>query len=393
MKKQGRFLIGLIIIVLICVGAVLAGSIVKDSLDIVIQKPKVTSAPNDKVSNDNQKFWYSKLKTNEKKAYDNIYAEITSFPKRISIPKINVDELKRVYVALSYDNPELFFLSKCSSVESVGIKNYFVPQYIMKKQEYQSSLSKIKDIISRVKSATSSMSEYEKELYIHDFIIDNCQYYDGNSEIKFTACGVLVNGLANCEGYSRSMQLLLNECGVYCRVVVGDATNEEGKTQGHMWNVVNINNRDYNLDVTWDDYILLNEKNKNIDPSHAYFNIPTIELSSSHKIDSQEYSKDCIYTEDNFFNVTGLLIENYDNNSKKQITNNIASELSNGRKSIELKFSNKTVYNTAIDRFFKRKEIYRLILRANMKTSNPVSDTYITYVDSDKNRIIRIFFS
>lgn len=397
MRNHSKLIFVTIIVLLFAVGGVLSYDIIKESID---------SSPNtsfgDKLKNDgaksvsSEKYWYKSLSSNEKKAYDNIYNEIKDFPQKISVPKINSKELGKVFVALSYDNPELFFLSKSSSIESVGFKYYFVPQYIMLKQEYELNLQKVNAIVENIKSRTLDMNEYEKELYIHDYIIENCEYFDDTSdEIKFTVYGVLVLGRANCEGYSRSAQMLLNAAGVDCRIIVGDATNQENVTRGHMWNVVTINQREYNLDVTWDDYELMDKKQEKLklDPSHMYFNIPTIEISTSHKADPHDDNINCVYDDDNFFKVTGVYLDKYNSSAQRKIVDEISSEYSNGKKSMEFKFSNADAYNIALDKITKQGDISRLVKRANLKTSKTIPNKNISYIGSKDKKIIRIFFN
>lgn len=71
------------------------------------------------------------------------------------------------------------------------------------------------------------MTEYEKELALHDYLIENCKYdrrsYE-NKEIpqeSFNAYGALCLGTAVCEGYAEAMKLLLNRAGVECHIVTG----------------------------------------------------------------------------------------------------------------------------------------------------------------------------
>ena len=115
---------------------------------------------------------------------------------------------------------------------------------------------------------------------VFDYLVENCQYNDTGSDIRY-AFGALINNQANCEGYSRATQFLLNSLGVKCRVVIGDATDSTGKTEGHMWNVVSIGGKEYNLDVTWDDHELKGTTVESKPVSHMYMNITTSEIAVS----------------------------------------------------------------------------------------------------------------
>ncbi len=112
--------------------------------------------------------------------------------------------------------------------------------------------TKVQSIINNV--ITKDMSEFEKEMAIHDYIVLNTKYdeeaLNGNisSELIFTSYGCLVNNFAVCDGYAKAMQLLLNKVGVYTIRVTGD-----GNGVSHAWNIVRINGKNYQVDATWND--------------------------------------------------------------------------------------------------------------------------------------------
>lgn len=119
----------------------------------------------------------------------------------------------------------------------------------------------------------SKMTTYEKELAIHDYLVQNVEYDAMNSgEDVHTAYGALVNGKAVCDGYSEAFQTLMEMLGIDCRRVVGT-----GNQLPHSWNMVFLEGAWYNVDVTWDDPIGgLNGV------SHKYFNVSDAELSQDH---------------------------------------------------------------------------------------------------------------
>ena len=71
------------------------------------------------------------------------------------------------------------------------------------------------------------MTEFEKELAIHDYIVNNCRYdienlKEGTTPPEdYTAYGVLVNGMAVCEGYAKAMKLMLDRVNIPSLVVAG----------------------------------------------------------------------------------------------------------------------------------------------------------------------------
>lgn len=142
---------------------------------------------------------------------------------------------------------------------------------------------KAKDIVSNI--TNSNMSDLEKELAIHEYVVKNTVYdYDNYKnetvpEDSYTAYGALIIGRAVCDGYSDTMKLLLNLAGIEAQVVVGYAG------EPHSWNMVKIDGQYYHLDATWDDPNP-DEGNK---VRYTYFNLSDAELSKDHEWSKDEY--------------------------------------------------------------------------------------------------------
>ncbi|MDR1560097.1 MAG: hypothetical protein LBS84_10460 [Clostridiales bacterium] len=103
---------------------------------------------------------------------------------------------------------------------------------------------------------TPDMSEYEKELVLHDYLVLNTVYDTSQpDEIPWdshTPYGALIKGLAVCNGYSDSFKLLMDAAGIECEIVYGEA-GADGEIVKHAWNRVKIDGDYYLVDVTWDD--------------------------------------------------------------------------------------------------------------------------------------------
>ena len=101
------------------------------------------------------------------------------------------------------------------------------------------------------------MSELEKVLIIHDYIIDNTVYPmeipSGNNRI-FHSVGVFDDGIAVCQGYAEAFCVLCYSAGIQAEMVIGTAYNGY-ETSSHAWNIVRIDGNWYQIDVTWDDPI------------------------------------------------------------------------------------------------------------------------------------------
>ena len=174
---------------------------------------------------------------------------------------------------------------------------------------------KVKAIIAD--KISFNMTDFEKELAIHDYIVEHCTYgfFNDGSEKEYSAYGALVEGKAVCSGYAAAMDLLLKCTGVESRFVVGYAeasqrqydnsnismekNKKNQKADNHAWNQVKIDGIWYNVDVTWDDPI-----GEGAVLSHAYFNINDDVMSYTHEWKRDKYEK-CDSMSCNYFGKTG----------------------------------------------------------------------------------------
>ncbi len=187
-------------------------------------------------------------------------------------------ELRVVIASYLADHPEVFWLD--NNFEYASDESGTVLQFssFMSADEIENEalavIDKAKSILSGL---IKGLSEYDRELYIHDALIDSCEYDDGVLTIDdnfraFTLLGALQDESAVCEGYSRAFQYLLSICGIESYCVLGT-----GEDELHMWNVVSIYDNWYYVDTTWDE-----DEDSGI--CYDYFNLSEDQLSYSHSI-------------------------------------------------------------------------------------------------------------
>ena len=152
------------------------------------------------------------------------------------------------------------------------------------------------------------MTDYQKALAIHDYIIENVAYdTDGlenvssyNDQVLKTAGGIdyvdvndlllgrfhniegaLIDGLAVCDGYSKAYALLCNMENINC-IVVSGLDDKEDNSSGHAWNKIyfdfdsNGEKEWFAVDCTHDDKIVNGTKQY---LTHINFLIPDTYLS------------------------------------------------------------------------------------------------------------------
>lgn len=345
---------------------------------------------------EDSRFYYDRLSENEKLAYSLICAEICDFPDTILVPALTDDELQDVFKAISYDNPEFFFLGNKCSFTSIGSFNYFMPQYVMDKEEYSKRLRLVEEKASEILSGIDDTdTDYDKELYIHDYITRHCEYSDGGSNMIYTIYGLLVDGKANCEGYSRTMQYLLNKVDVDNYLVTGVALNAQGEQEGHMWNIVEIGGEHFNLDATWDDYSILGALiSADNAPSHAYFNNTSEEMSLTHVIDDATLWKECDSDENDYFENEGLRFDECNSSMESVVRRAIADSLMMGDSSLEVAFSNEQAYLSSGEYFIDGNRLYTILRAVNevVPGACKVDAKKVQYTNDDDKLILRFFF-
>lgn len=138
----------------------------------------------------------------------------------------------------------------------------------------------------------SNMSDIDKIKAFHDYIINNTSYDQETAKnIKnektrtSSAYTLITTNKSICSGYSDIMSIYLSTLKIQ---------NYRIPSENHVWNLVNINNSWYHLDLTWDDPITSDGSNVLL---HDYFLIKTNKL---HELDKKEHNfNSSIYLEAN----------------------------------------------------------------------------------------------
>lgn len=139
---------------------------------------------------------------------------------------------------------------------------------------------------------TDGMTDFDKELAVHDYIVSNCHYgYPENKDDAYTAYGALVLERSVCDGYAEAFFVIMSCLGVDCDIVVG--STDEGL---HAWNQVALGGEWYNIDLTWDDS--LPDMGNYI--KHTYVNVADDVLERTH-IWQKQFYRECTEDTYNFY--------------------------------------------------------------------------------------------
>lgn len=183
------------------------------------------------------------------------------------------------------------------------------PRLISKSSEQDKLVyDKIYDICYKI--IRPDMSDYEKELAVHNYLILTSSYdyinYKHNTipSVSYTPYGLFFENKAVCSAYAEVFMIFMILAQIECYFVVGTLINSLdnadclGETNGHAWNIVKINNQYYHVDVTLDSPIpyVIGKVN------YTYFNVTDEFMDKTHNWKLNEYPI-CDTTEYNYYNV------------------------------------------------------------------------------------------
>lgn len=237
------------------------------------------------------KYLYSQLGENGKIIYEKLYENKENLKTGtytiqfgnafydILSQENGSDELQEEYQtaieAFTYDNPDVFYIDvtkmyiNIETIQKIFSTKYNVyinsakdPTYLLdgftSKEQIDQCESQVIAVKNQILNQIAGKNDIEKMRYIHDYLVDTIEYDQTFVEKNiYNIYGALVSKTCVCEGYAKASQYLLNEAGLENIIITGTATNSDGKTENHAWNYVNIDEKWYAIDTTWDDPIIV----------------------------------------------------------------------------------------------------------------------------------------
>ncbi len=173
------------------------------------------------------------------------FIDITSYA---SDNRWTPENIKKEITGYYLSRPELFYVERQFKImtDETGSVYYVEFNYLYSPEKTEKMMKELDTAAKKaIEGIDEDMSDAEKVLYVHDYIISSCEY-DEDLE-KFSAYDCLVNNSAVCMGYALAYEFILEDyLGIECSVVVSDSEN-------HSWNYVKIGNKWYHSDLTADD--------------------------------------------------------------------------------------------------------------------------------------------
>ena len=266
-------------------------------------------------------FFYNQLNDNQKKIYDglmqnkqylkqgdyvinfkNAFADTLSQENGADILG---DDYQSAIEAFTHDNLDVFYIDvnkmylniETSTkffkttynvyISAANDSNYLSNEFQSKEKIEAASLM-IENEKNKVINSLKG-TDYQNMLYIHDYLVDNLDYDSTYDKIgSYSIYGALVEKKCVCEGYAKAFKYLANCAGYECELMQGKATNNSGETENHAWNCIKLNDKWYEVDVTWDDPIIIGgngRTNNNI--KYRYFLKGTNTFNKDHVLEYQ----------------------------------------------------------------------------------------------------------
>lgn len=255
-------------------------------------------------------FYLNKLTDDQKNVYLQIYKGIMNYDAEININTgvLKTDQVSDFLTFLTSTAAHIHQVSGEYGIYSDddGYATSIKFNYSRDKSQGDKELKQLETEVKKLVQNTIAMTDFEKLKYFHDQIVQQCEY-NKNGSNSYSAYGCLVDKKAVCEGYSKAMVLLCREAEIPCLTVIGEAKDENGTTQSHMWNMVKLQGKWYHMDVTWDDphndfggeYVRYDYFNVNDDMIFADHTAKTTDFMQYPKADA---------VEENYFVKNGLYV-------------------------------------------------------------------------------------
>ena len=291
--------------------------------------------------------------------------------------KLDKELVKGAFRQINNDRPDIFWLGSCqydrASKRTVWDFDLIDGCSEDTIETMHAELEKSADnIISMI---PEGVSDYEKILFVHDYIALHTEYdnsiefdVENTNGLMYTAYGCLVDGKAVCQGYAEAFTYIMNRLGIESGVCNGDTY-----VGGHAWNYVLLDGSYYWVDITWDDM------DSEIMPiQHSYFLFNDEMLSRTRWLDpNQNFAPVCDTESHGWFSRNETLFDSYDIGQIAEAAKNAGAG-----ESFEMMFTDYDTYCTALTQLFGEGDI--MDIKGFSVTSS--------YYCDDRNYIVNIIY-
>ena len=223
-------------------------------------------------------YYYGQLSKEKKAVYDMLAAGCDALAAVIRGPDLGTEGLSDIYLRMKLDLPLLFFVTGFHYRKMPGADHVEVlPDYLFDRGKVKMHRQAVTARLERLARPLKGKSDREKELAIHDFILENVTYDKLKKSYSHEIIGPLTQGVGVCEGIAKTVKALCDAVGLPCIVALSEAAPEIGVRYRHTWNVVTVEGQRYHVDATFDNSLQRGMKR------YDYFNLDDKKIFRDHE--------------------------------------------------------------------------------------------------------------
>lgn len=298
-----------------------------------------------------EEYCFNQIPSEENEVYRELYARISNYEDEAELyARVPTDKFWNAYYSLLADHPEFFWIGDHIEVTQAALTGEVIRYKLSvtvpagERDGIKAQLEAAADAcIARIDPAADTASKIQS---VYEYLIDTTDYVEGSRDNQNIQSALLYHESV-CAGYAKSFAYILHRMGLFCTCVSG--TIQGGGD--HVWNIVRIDDRYYNVDVTWGDPVFAgDEAGQNVrEINYNYLLCTDEELAATHTAKATVPLPECSDGSYNYYRRNGMYYEYFD---YETIHDTLMDSVYEGRSSVSMKFAARQVYDTARDAIF-----------------------------------------
>ncbi|MBQ7906734.1 MAG: hypothetical protein IJ309_02030 [Clostridia bacterium] len=162
------------------------------------------------------------------------------------------DSLNRIFYAIIYGCPELFYVVQEYETRISDNRVTFIFKNKYPDQDLQEMANRLDREIQRAATRVLKFESQEDKLKRLNKYLCTRVSPEFSAEGSYgDAYGALILKRARCEGFAKAACLILHKVGIPCVIAYGKAIVPGGGQEDHAWNIVILDDNNYQFDFTW----------------------------------------------------------------------------------------------------------------------------------------------
>ena len=197
-----------------------------------------------------QKYWFNQCTDTELQLICDIYEAVINLRESVEFSEpVKVDLVAEMFALIFAECPEMFHFDNYVYYyrDDITVTYKLDFSYDLTESQFNDAYARCKAVIDQLCSDTVSMTDFQKEAYVFEYITSTCTY-DAAAKNSDSVYGVLLEQTGKCDGFARTFKWAMDALGIQCLYVDG-----EPKTpgeMGHAWNIVLMDGKAQLVDVT-----------------------------------------------------------------------------------------------------------------------------------------------